>query len=479
MSISRGSQRLWCYRDPTYIQARSLSSTAILSAPKLTRQQPVSAALLARREQAQTRKRIEKSTRIGLFLPMNRERLTDSVLQPPTETLNLPEFSASQHLLNRVVRFETSETGPRRWYGVPKSTYIEHRLLSQPASVVREITLATADLMDDALNEGSMENRFVLTGKPGCGKSYTLMQAVHHCHLNDWIVIYIPRAQNLVNSTTMHSYDLRTQTYIQPEFAQQLLKRIYEVNKKHFHDRGENKGLRLTRNYSAQGFAELSGATRKDVNKGSPLVEVVSIGIESTQFAASALQFVMIELGSQNSIPVLLAIDSFQSLYCQTLYRDPHFARIRSYHLAIPRLLLEFASGQRLFRNGAVLGAVCSSDPNFPMPPELETALDIEGKTTRSPYDKFVPELAGYSSGLQTMKVPDTFNVAEATAIFEAWMKNGASSAAATDDFFLAKYTESSGNPREFVWKGILSSLEGSTPPSPVPARWPQFTSTI
>lgn len=33
------------------------------------------------------------------------------------------------------------------------------------------------------------------------------------------------------------------------------------------------------------------------------------------------------------------------------------------------------------------------------------------------------------------------------------------SSAESYDEMFMAKYTESGGNPREFVWKGLLSSL--------------------
>jgi small subunit ribosomal protein S29 len=34
------------------------------------------------------------------------------------------------------------------------------------------------------------------------------------------------------------------------------------------------------------------------------------------------------------------------------------------------------------------------------------------------------------------------------------------SSAAANDELFLAKYTESGGNARDFVWKGLLSTLQ-------------------
>ena len=74
------------------------------------------------------------------------------------------------------------------------------------------------------------------------------------------------------------------------------------------------------------------------------------------------------------------------------------------------------------------------------------------------------------------MKVPEKLNVNEAASLFGVWNKNksfhtrelGAASRwidtdhspAGSDEFFLAKYTESGGNPRDFVWKGLLSTLQ-------------------
>ena len=52
---------------------------------------------------------------------------------------------------------------------------------------------------------------------------------------------------------------------------------------------------------------------------------------------------------SVTSHPVLLAVDEFQALYGKTAYRDPHFVSIHSYHLSVPRLIMEYASGRRAF----------------------------------------------------------------------------------------------------------------------------------
>ena len=67
-------------------------------------------------------------------------------------------------------------------------------------------------------------------GRSGCGKSFLLLQLVKYCASAEWIVIYIPRAVNLVNSTTPYIYDIRTQTYLQSKFAFQTLQRMLNVN---------------------------------------------------------------------------------------------------------------------------------------------------------------------------------------------------------------------------------------------------------
>jgi len=50
---------------------------------------------------------------------------------------------------------------------------------------------------------------------------------------------------DLVNCTTNHIYDLRTQTYLQPKYAFQLLQRMWTVNKAAFENIYLQKEIRL------------------------------------------------------------------------------------------------------------------------------------------------------------------------------------------------------------------------------------------
>ena len=84
--------------------------------------------------------------------------------------------------------------------------------------------------------------------------------------------------------------------------------------------------------------------------------------------------------------PVLLAVDDFQALFCRTTYRDQFFTPIQPYHLSVPRLILEFASGRRAFVSTLTL----PSEPQLfyfrilyrekahfsvPLPPHLQPIL--------------------------------------------------------------------------------------------------------
>ncbi|THU80619.1 hypothetical protein K435DRAFT_736067 [Dendrothele bispora CBS 962.96] len=382
--------------------------------------------------------------------------------------ISLPTFTPAnitQDMIGQAVHFAELPNDPIKFYGTPKPLLLEYRLLSRRASVIRDVTVQTARLLDEAAQKSSKDTRIAITGSSGSGKSVLLLQAVRYCLENDWVVIYIPRAKSTVNSTTTHTYDLRTRTYLQPEYASQILRRILGVNSKLLSDINTKQSLSLE---------------RRQIPAGTSLSELATIGVKEQQLATVILDALMNELSAQKKYPVLLAIDDFQAIYKErTIYRDPHFAHIRPYHLSMPRLLLEFASGQRVFSQGAVLGAVTNTDPLFPISNELMWALGTERIHPTSPYDKMNKTLVEYTAGLKNLEVPAQFSLPEASAVFEVWMKDRAVSAPINDELFLSKYTESGGHPRSFVWKGLLATLDGEIPKYDPEVPWPQLREAV
>lgn len=89
---------------------------------------------------------------------------------------------------------------------------------------------------------------------------------------------------------------------------------------------------------------------RRTLPQGTPITDLLDIGLKDQTLAPLVLSALFSELSSQKSHPVLLAVDDFQSLYSHTSsYRTPRFESIKTYHLSIPRLLLDFASGKTSF----------------------------------------------------------------------------------------------------------------------------------
>ncbi|KAF7430623.1 37S ribosomal protein S23 mitochondrial [Pleurotus ostreatus] len=315
------------------------------------------------------------------------------------------------------------------------------RLSSKPFAVVRQATLA----LIKEVEESSAGSRLVLTGPSGCGKSMLLKQAVEYCAQKDWLTLYIPKAARLVDSTTPYTYDLRSRTYLQPKASSQALKRFLVANST------------LLQNLTTSQDVVLEKAM---IPAGTPLPKFIQVGLDEQSSSPAILDALFHKIGTQTDYPVLLAIDDFQALYCTSRYRDPHFNSIRPYHLSLPRLLMEYASGKRTLARGTVVGAITDSDPSWRPPLELRTALGIPHGQPVSPYAKRSETVRQYTKGLKPFAVPSQLSLDEAASIFEHWKSGGAFDSPVSDELFLAKYSESSGNPREFVWKGLLSNFD-------------------
>ncbi|KAH6910453.1 mitochondrial ribosomal death-associated protein 3-domain-containing protein [Coprinopsis sp. MPI-PUGE-AT-0042] len=207
------------------------------------------------------------------------------------------------------------------------------------------------------------------------------------------------------------------------------------------------------------------------------LAEVIGIALKDKSYGSSSvvLEGVLKGLEAQDAFPVLFEVDDFQALFHKSAYKDPFFNSIKSFHLSVPRMILDYASGRRGFQKGAIMTSLNASDTQYNIPLELRDTLELGYAHPVSPYEKRSSELMHYlggdaakagkdattkegakTKGMQKIAVPDKFTVAEAGALFEMWKNDMALS---SHEMFLAKYVEADGNPRDFVWKGLLSTL--------------------
>ncbi|KAG6814973.1 hypothetical protein H0H93_011453 [Arthromyces matolae] len=234
---------------------------------------------------------------------------------------------------------------------------------------------------------------------------------VENAIVNDWIVLYIPRAKKLVDSSTPYEYNLRTRTYLQPSFTLQTLRRLLDANNKKL------TSLTTSKKYSFE---------KREVPINTTLADLINIALKEPPLAPVIMETVMSELNAQTKYPVLFAVDDFQAMYSTSAYRDPHFIPIHSYHLSLPRMILEYASGKRSFAKGVFVGAVTASDTQFPTPLELSAASSVLDNRFVTPYDKQSKVLQKYLKGIMEMRVPDQLSLQEAASLYENITPKGA-----------------------------------------------------
>ncbi|KAJ3519456.1 hypothetical protein NMY22_g13196 [Coprinellus aureogranulatus] len=373
-----------------------------------------------------------------LQLPKTKDR--PAVLPEPFQpgsghALDLPLFGPStltpKHI-GQATSFPTSPTNASKVFGLTNKMFLEYRILSTPTSIIRPITLTLTSTLSSAKGSSSSDSRIVLHGRAGSGKSYALHQAVQYAQSEGWVVVYVPRAVTLVNSTNSYIYDIPNASLLS------------KIPLKH---------------------SFVSEKLTVEAVEAKTLVDLAEAGIKdkSQQSAPLVLDALLTGLEEQKDMPVLVAVDDFQSLFHDSAYRDPFFQPIKPHHLSLPRTLLEYSSGSRVLFNGVFLGAVTESDTTYTVPVELEDAVGMteggKGRKIGSEYVKRDEVREGYVRGVKGVEVPERMTLGEMAGLFGVWKEDMALTTDKYDELFMSKYVESDGNPRDFVWKGLLATM--------------------
>ncbi|KAG8684321.1 37S ribosomal protein S23 mitochondrial [Ceratobasidium sp. 394] len=393
------------------------------------------------------------------------------LLQSPLRELGLAELTPgilTTRATGSAITLPSKQGSIIGTYGLPLSIENEFSLLSGPTSVIRDATLSVLDILDRGAKSGtsSKDARVVLTGSSGVGKSHLLLQAANYAAVKKWVVLYVPRAISWVDSTTPYAYDARTRTFQQPELALQTLGQFVEAN------------AEILRSSDTKIATDIQNERLGNFSAGTPLSKLLDMGLKDQSLATEVLQVTLRVLSEQTKYPVLIAVDDFQALFCMSKYRDPQYELIFAHHLTLTRIILEYASGERIlvclwpttwFANssdpfllqakGAVLGATSSTNPRFLEPLPLKEALGITPLGTVSPYERRNKHIVAYASGLKGLPVPSKMRVDEAASMFDVWVQNNALHTPPSDALFLSKYVEASGNPRDMVKTGLLATL--------------------
>lgn len=254
----------------------------------------------------------------------------------------------------------------------------------RPASIVRPTTQHLYKQLSQSASaspSASKESpRIILNSALSSGKSYLVMQAVSYALASQWLVVYLPRLVNWVNSTSSFTYSSEEQAYLQPDLVRHTLDSVTKLNAK---SRVLSKiSIPSDRLQFDSGVSLSQGATAAD------LCKLVAGDASMTPLALQQAfdAFLAAVSGASNEVPTLLALDDVQCLYAASKYRDADFKTIQGYELGPVRSLIQFIAGQQGLgiKKGATVAAVSRSHSDWVPGSELQlvlSALEKESPT--------------------------------------------------------------------------------------------------
>ncbi|KAG7717927.1 hypothetical protein KL949_003201 [Ogataea haglerorum] len=268
----------------------------------------------------------------------------------------LPVFSAENLHLDEVVKFKKTSYQKLHILGAFKPNQF-NELYSRPITLSRKVeTSQVHEFFTKSLLSSSKENRMIITGDLGVGKSTMLTQFHALAVEKDSVVLQISNMDALVDGSNDFKYNNATGLYEQPMASRDLLKKWFVLNKSVF-----NK-INLSRPYSPA-FESVKKQTPITFTEKNTLREVLGKVLYNPAVSrADVFQFLMDELAAQKEIPVFLTIDNFSALchYANTRYRDINNNPIYFQKFQLLRTLVDFISGDRTFQKGAIVMATKS-----------------------------------------------------------------------------------------------------------------------
>ncbi|KAF9192848.1 hypothetical protein BGZ51_004611 [Haplosporangium sp. Z 767] len=367
-------------------------------------------------------------------------RLNDKYYKPPTP-VRVEEFlpsTATKEHVGQVLGFPSTVVPALSQVAYPTLLNDQFDLIKPPALVVRESTVSLLEKIDQSMKTPSAQTRIVLSGPTGAGKSAMLLQTVSHCLSAGWIVIYVPKASTWVNSSFAYNKVANSTSFVQPQLASNLIGQIISVNKPVL--------CKIV-------MAENATVGRHEVEQGTTLSALLEYGIKDPFAAQGIMEVFMKEIGAQNEVPILVAVDEVNNLFRPTQYLSQDAKELDPEHLKLPELFLNYISGKRSFNHGAIVAA--TSDALLAKKSEvLDVALGVKEV---SPYKSLSQTIMPWTQGLTRFEVPN-YTRQEAKGVFDYYKKGNVFYDAPSESFFLNKFITSNGNPQMTAGKQITNT---------------------
>lgn len=229
-----------------------------------------------------------------------------------------------------------------------------NELYSQPLTLFRN--KEDSNLLEIVnRNSSSVNNRFLLNGSSGIGKSTLLahFQAFALSKNNNEAILFpISNADLLVDGSSDFKLNPLTKKYDQPMYTRKFLKKFKNLN-----------ANALSKIPLSEEITPLTNSFKPSSHKISgTLLDFVNYILKSSSIESNttyAFTTILDELSKQDKLPVYMTIDNFSAFiqHGMTKYRDVQNRRIYFQDFTVADSLLQFVSGEKSFKVGSVVVA--------------------------------------------------------------------------------------------------------------------------
>ncbi|TQV99416.1 hypothetical protein V2A60_004890 [Cordyceps javanica] len=289
-------------------------------------------------------------------------------------------------------------------------------LFRKPHVLVRKETVEMVTRMDRSV-AGKEVAKMILTGSRASGKSTALVKAMSHALKNEWVVINIPEAQDLVIAHTDYAPVPNTEPmqFTQPTYTLNLLQNILRANKA------------VLEKLKVEQKSSLTGG----LPEGSSLAALIT-NVREPDAAWAGFSALWSELMLPGRPPVLMTMDGLTFANRDTQYRDPAFNKVHAHHLTLVGHFFAALSGATKMPNGgAVIVADSASNTPARHPSEALVLAQLEAGQADRAVPTPDPYLRGYDDkvydALKNCHVLRLEGISkdEARALMEYWGASG------------------------------------------------------
>ncbi|KAI5016553.1 uncharacterized protein LOC123431389 [Hordeum vulgare subsp. vulgare] len=271
--------------------------------------------------------------------------------------------SFSHRGANAYVDFSLDEWKAMLPEGLPTGMMKEFQDTRRCAVMVRESFLDLRDnfrrIVDPAITAKRKDTKrqIILDGPRSCGKSIALAMLVHWARTEGWLVFYVPQGRDWTHggffyrNTYSDFFDTPVQAgKVLQDFLKYNETRLQQLPCQIFEPIPLGEGT---------GVGMMKGADTVEMPEGSTLYDLIQTGITHSHAAVGVVVRLRKELSLVKDVPVLFAIDQYNSWFTFTEFQEPVTVRsCRSIHAKELTMVNAYRS---MLHNDMMVGAFSHS----------------------------------------------------------------------------------------------------------------------